>query len=338
MKAKSVRIIFNDDGSSRLHIKGRVVEFGDVRERVGAVRDGLKQMGYSVSVTPLEREGLDEFVKTISASKEDIVFNLCEGAFGKSMLEMNVAALLEMYGVKFTGSGSVTLGVALNKAWAKEILRGSGIPTARYAVMESVPVKLPGSLGFPLIVKPLSEDASIGIGEDSVVGTLGGLKERVSAILGEYEQPALVEEYIDGREFNISIIGNGRNTRALPPSEIDFTDYPEGLPRICSYESKWVETSPLYLKSPAICPASVEGSLKKHIETTAITAYRVLWCRDYARVDMRLSNDGELKVLEVNPNPDISMNAGFARAAKGEGIGYDRLLAEIVESALKRYV
>src|SRR3990172_5726500 len=313
MKAKSVRIIFNDDGASTLRLKGRVVEFGDVRERVGAVRDGLKQMGYSVSVTPLKREGLDEFVKTISASKEDIVFNLCEGAFGKSMLEMNVAALLEMYGVKFTGSGSVTLGVALNKAWAKEILRGSGIPTARYAVMESVPVKLPGSLGFPLIV-------------------------RVSAILGEYEQPALVEEYIDGREFNISIIGNGRNTRALPPSEIDFTDYPEGLPRICSYESKWVETSPLYLKSPAICPASVEGSLKKHIETTAITAYRVLWCRDYARVDMRLSNDGELKVLEVNPNPDISINAGFAMAAKGEGIGYDRLLAEIVESAMKRYV
>ncbi|MBI5599741.1 MAG: D-alanine--D-alanine ligase [Deltaproteobacteria bacterium] len=337
MKVKKVRVIFNDDGPAMFRQGGKTIEFGDLRDGAEDVAAALREDGYETRVTGLTEDGLDGFVSEVTSGSDDIVFNLCEGAFGRSSFEMNVAAMLELYGIRFTGSGPLTLGVALNKAWTKDILKGAGIPTAGYAVVGEVPVELPENLRFPLIVKPLAEDASLGIETDSVVENVAEVSSRVAVILDKYRQSALVEEYVDGREFNVSVMGNGEETRGLAPSEIDFSDYPAGLPRICSYEAKWIETSPLYLKSPPVCPADVPRALERRLQAIAVAAYRALMCRDYARVDMRLGADGKLKVLEVNPNPDISRNAGFAMAASNAGMAYARLMGEIVESAARRY-
>lgn len=334
---KRIRVVYNEEGSTRFNFGGKVVEFKDIFESVEGVRGALEAEGYSASVTPLKKGELDEFIEATRKGGDELVFNLCEGAFGCSLFEMNVAALLELYGMMFTGSGSLTLGVALNKAWTKDILKGAGIETANYTVFEETPVGIDDTLAFPLIVKPLCEDASVGIETDSVVNTFAGLRERVVFVLNEYNQPALVEEYIEGREFNISVIGNGKDTRVLPPSEIDFRDFPQGLPRICSYESKWIETSPLYIKSPPVCPADVTPFLRERLEGVALKAYRTLKCRDYARVDMRLKPNGQPMVLEVNPNPDISRNAGLARSARSAGMEYNDLIGEIVRNAAGRY-
>jgi D-alanine-D-alanine ligase len=339
MDVKKVRIIFNDDGTDKFELDGEEVEFGDIRENVVVIRKALESTGIEVTETPLTEETLksDEFMRELRGGDEDLVFNLCEGAFGNAALEMNVAAMLELYSIPFTGNGAMTLGVSLNKDWTKSILKGAGVPIANHIVADDTPVELPEDLNFPLIVKPLSEDASYGIETNSVVNTMEELDERVEYILDEFCQPAMVEEYIDGREFNLAIIGSEDRVRALPPSEIDFSEFPEGLPKICSYEAKWIEESPLYMKSPPVCPANVTEELAEALEDTALEAFEALGCRDYARIDMRQGADGVLRVLEVNPNPDISTDAGLARAARSVGLSYDELIIEIIASAAYRY-
>lgn len=337
MSVETIRIIFNDEGADTYVVDDEEIEFGDIRESVEEVAGSLERLGYRTILTPLTEEGFDEFLKEINDGRADLVFNLCEGAFLNSKFEMNIAALLELYDLKFTGNPSITLGVALNKGWTKDILKGAGVDTPPHFVTDDPSVELPEGLSFPLIVKPLTEDASLGIETDSVVHTMEELSARIEHILEEYCSHALVERFIDGREFNISVMGNDDETVALPPSEIDFSEYPEELPRICSYEAKWIEVSPLYRKTPPVCPAPVSEELKKRLEATAIRAYRALGCRDYARVDMRLDKDGNLWVLEVNPNPDISRDAGFARAARAAGMEYHQFIGELVSIAAKRY-
>ena len=209
--------------------------------------------------------------------------------------------------------------------------------TPEYSVLREPPARLKRGLKFPLILKPLREDASLGIDSGAVVYTMRDLRKRVEYIIEKFSQPAIAEEYIDGREFNVAIIGNGRDMRALPPSEIVFVDFPEGTPRIISYEAKWVAESPLYKKTVPRCPAEIPGYLKDELYSVALKSFEIMGCRDYARVDMRLGEDGNLRVLEVNPNPDISSDAGLARAAGAAGLDYPSLISEIVSIAAKRY-
>jgi len=329
-------IIFNED---EMFIKADAPR--DIRNQPGVVEtaEAVEAAALKMGITSrllLLRDDPDGFIKVLKEEDHDIIFNLCEGAFGLSTMEMNVAALLEFFGFRFTGSGALTLGICLNKAKTKGILSFHGIPTPRSFVVDSPPSTLHPPLSFPLIVKPLQEDASLGIDDGAVVEDEAALKERVEYILKVYHQPALVEEYIDGREFNISILGND-NPRVLPISEIDYSHLPEGLPKICGYEAKWVPTSPLYLKTPPICPAPVSKELEEGLSSIALRAYRALDCRDYARVDIRVGKDGICKVLEVNPNPDISPDAGFARGARVGGLDYGQLIQEIVRVAIERY-
>lgn len=340
MTARKVIIIFNDDGHDTYSIDGKVLDLdNNLSSTVADIESGLKARGFSVSLLPLcNAAGLEAFSKAISAATPDaLIFNLCEGAFSRSAFEMNVAALLELYGSRFTGSPPMALGLALDKGMAKDILKSRGIPTPNYAVMDRAPETLPEGLEFPLIVKPLREDASVGIDSNAVVSSLDALRGRVEFILKNHFQPAIVEEYIDGREFNIAVLGNGADKKALPPSEILFVDFPEGKPRICCYEAKWVEESPFFRKTVPSCPADVPEALREELQAVALQAYGIIGCRDYARVDMRLSRDGKIKVLEVNPNPDISSDAGFARAAKAYGLEYPDLVAAIVNAAEARY-
>jgi D-alanine-D-alanine ligase len=336
MSLPKVKIIFNDDGSETYTIGGKTVDLDTLATTVSEVEGALRSRGYETDRVPLKSsKDLEGFTREIR-DPEAVVFNICEGAFNRSSLEMHVAALLELHGARFTGSGPLTLGLALDKGLTKDILSRRGVPTPGYAVMTEASGKT-GELEFPLIVKPLREDASIGIDSGAVVETPEELRERVGHILSNYAQPAIVEEYVDGREFNIAVLGNGSGRRALPPSEILFVDFPEGTPKICCYEAKWVEESPFYRKTVPSCPAKIPEELKNQLQSVALKAYAMMGCKDYARVDMRLGKDGKAKVLEVNPNPDISSDAGFARAAKAAGLDYPALICAIVDSALSRY-
>jgi D-alanine-D-alanine ligase len=337
MRVEKVKIVFNDDGRDTVQVGDEKIEFGSMADNVEEVAASLRMEGFTPSVTPLREGGLDDFIRDLGQDGAEMVFNLCEGAFENSLFEMNVAALLELFGLKFTGSGPLALGLALNKGLAKDILSRRGIPTADYCVVDSLPVRLSNDLRFPIIVKPLREDASVGIEADAVVKNIDELEKRVDYVLKNYYQPALLEEYIEGREFNISVLGNGSEKRTLPPSEIDFSGYPEGTPKICCYEAKWITMSPLYIKSPPICPADIPASLAGELRDVALQAYDAIGCRDYARVDLRVGTDGGLRVLEVNPNPDISSDAGFVRAAKSAGLEYHQLIGEIVRVAAARY-
>ena len=251
-------------------------------------------------------------------------------------LEMCVAGLLELMGIPYTGSDPFALGLALNKHHVKQILRSAGIPTARaYVRFPGEKVSIPRGMRFPMIVKPARQDASLGINSHSVCHAPEHLERQIRYVHEVYGQEALVEEYLDGREFNVSVVGD-QNPEVLAVQEIDFVGLPEGEPRIVSYRAKWDEESPMYNCTVPVCPANIPKRLEKRIRDLAIRSHLCVGCRDYSRVDMRTDARGSLYVLEVNPNPDISPNAGFARAARSAGYAYSDMILKISEAAMER--
>jgi D-alanine-D-alanine ligase len=340
MTEKRVKIIYNDDGTDEYVMGDKRIQFDAHSKTVAEIEGALAAAGYSTSVAALvdaeDHVGsLENFLRELRDAEGAMIFNLCEAAFDSSAYEMHITALLEIYGLSFTGSGPFTLALALDKGMSKDVLKSRGVTTPAYAVFDSVPVAL-GGLSFPLIVKPLREDASVGIDSGSVVHSPGQLEARVEYVIANYGQPAIAEQYIEGREINVAIIGNGSTRRALPPSEISFAGFPEDLPKICCYEAKWVTESRLYQKTVPVCPAEVSEALRAELVEVALKAYDVMGCRDYARVDTRVGEDGRVYVIEVNPNPDLSSDAGLARAARAAGLDYAGLVAEIVRVAEER--
>jgi D-alanine-D-alanine ligase len=162
------------------------------------------------------------------------------------------------------------------------------------------------------------------------------LAKQIQYVVEQYQQPALVEEFVEGRELNVGLMETNGKLGVLPISEIDYSEFPEGIPKICGYEAKWVTESPEYQKSKPICPAPLEWVVKKGVEHIAIRVFKLFGCRDYARVDVRIGRDGRIYVLEVNPNPDISPQSGMARALKAQGITYTGFVANLIERALLR--
>jgi D-alanine-D-alanine ligase len=231
-------------------------------------------------------------VAKIVATAPDVVFNLCESIDGVSSLEPLLPLLLERAGLAYTGSSPLTLGLALHKHKAKDVLRGAGVPTPD-AVVLTTPDTSGVGLPFPLIVKPAREDASVGITRDSVVHDRAALERQVTFVLARYRQPVLVERYIEGREIYVSMLERpGAEVEILPLHEIDFSEMPAGRPRIVSFEGKWVETSPEFTGTrPVPCEGLTPASLAR-IGRVARTAFAAMELRDYARLDLRLSADG----------------------------------------------
>ncbi|MDH5815274.1 MAG: ATP-grasp domain-containing protein [Candidatus Nezhaarchaeota archaeon] len=326
-----VGILFNVPVRSE---KGEEVDYiaeVNVLDQVKAVEDALMKLGFNYQLFPL-RDDIEETIKSIKASKPDVIVNLSEGCMGDSSLEMHIASMLEILGVPYTGSTPLTLGLCQDKGLAKDVLKANGVPTPKYRVMRGF--EPPEGLSLPLMVKPLREDASIGITKDSFVRTLRELERQVNYINSTYRQPALVEEYISGREFNVSILGD-EEPIALPISEIVF-EFDED-PKVVDYRAKWLKDSEEYLKTKPVCPAEIDEPLKSRIEEVAIKAYRALRCRDYARVDIRLdAKTGKPYVLEVNPNPDISPDSGFVRSLRAAKIAFEEFIEMIISFALKR--
>lgn len=307
-----------------------------VLEEMEDIKAALQTLGYKPSLMNVDGDTF-RLIDFLRNERPDLIFNLVECVENEAMQEMNVAGLYELLRIPYTGAGALTLGIALNKPLVKQILLYHGIKTPGYQVFRpGEKVTLNGHLAFPLIVKPSREDASVGIDNESVVTSVGDLRRRVRYIHDEFDQPALVEQYIEGRELNVAIIGN-KKPQALPISEIDFSGLTQDMHKIVSYEAKWMHGTVAYEGTNGVCPADLPPVLEARIKEIALRCYKIIGCRDYARVDFRITPDGEPFVLEVNPNPDISDDAGFARSARTQGYTFPEIVGKIVECALERY-
>ncbi len=295
------------------------------------IEKALQEHGHTTAAVPIRDDLWGPLAKY--DPNEWLIFNLCESIRNKTYLEPYIISVFEHLGFRYTGSNRRTLSTCLHKARTKDILHAHGIPTAAFQVF--TPWTIQRRLEFPLIVKPVSEDASIGITLNSVVQDDRALRRQVRFIWDLYHEPALVEEFIDGREFNVTILGN-ESPRVLPLSEINFRRIADPFARIVSFRAKWVPASAEYLETPPTCPARVSEALKARIEDIARRAYQALGLRDYGRVDIRVRG-GMPYVLEVNPNADLSPDAGIARAARTAGMSYANLADEIVRLAARRY-
>jgi len=310
-------------------------EVGVLEEREDIVR-ALQVMGYRCSMFNVDSD-ITRLINFLKDEEPDVIFNLCESVGNEAIHEMHVAGIYELMGIPYTGSDPLTLGTALNKARVKEILLHNNLPTPRFQLIKSsVRISLNDSLNFPLIVKPSHEDASIGISSDSVVYNIVDLRKRVRNIIERFDQPALVEEYIDGRELNVAILGN-RKPLVLPISEIDMSTLPKQYHRIITYNAKWMKGTDEYEHTIGVCPAKLPQEMEQQVKEMALKAFQLMGCRDYARIDIRLSKENKPYILEVNPNPDISDDAGFSRSAKTYGYKFEELIGKIIECALERF-
>lgn len=302
-------------------------------EKVGGV---LKSLGYAVALYDLCGT-LKNLAGVVRKEKPDLIFNLAESLGDDAMGEVRVACFFELLEVPYTGSAPYTLASALNKARAKEILNFHKIPTPKYFLARKPSDIDEGALCLPLIIKPACEDGSIGIDERSLVKNQKDIGPAVSRVLKEFGSPAIIEEFIGGKEIHVAILGN-ENPEVLPVAEIDFSGLPSDYPRILTYDAKWLVDHEAYRGTPVICPARISSDLGKKIKDLSLKVYKVFECRDYARIDFRLDESDQPFVLEVNPNPDISFDdSGFCKAAEAAGLDYTAVIKKIIDSAFERY-
>ncbi|MFL7795242.1 MAG: D-alanine--D-alanine ligase [Anaerolineae bacterium] len=296
-----------------------------------AIAESLQEMGHRVALVPLH--GDVELALAPYSPTRWVIFNLGEGLDGRLFEEARIAWALEAMGYHFTGAGGDALARSTHKAQAKGLLVEGKVDTPPWWLFRhpDEASNLAGKLPFPLIVKPVAEDASIGLDSDAVVHTVAALRERVAYVVECYHQVALAEVFVVGREFNVALWGDP--PQVLPLAEIDFGAFDDPYTCIVSFAAKWEEASFEYHHTPALCPAVVDGESEQRIINAARCAWRALGCRGYARVDMRLGTDGIPYVVEVNCNPDLSPEAGFYNIARVAGYSYAGMAAHILEIA-----
>lgn len=325
-----VTIIFNQPGLPAGHEYAEAKAVLGVLEAVAAVHEALVKAGYEVSRLPLVPP-IERAEKDIQGIQTDLVFNLFEGWEDQPESESEVARLMEKRGIYFTGSSSDVLSLAMDKAVVKGRLVAAGIPTPRYRVLSPETLDT-FDLEFPCIVKPRRSDASHGITKESVVYDRSMLEGQLMRLCGRFRGEVLVEELVDGEEFNATVLG-GLRLEVLPVSEIVY-HLPEGLPHILTYDAKWEPASTYYKGTFHVCPAEVEAGLRQQVAELALDSFNCLGCRGYARVDFRRDRWGRLYVLEVNPNPDIAPDAGAVRQARAAGMSYWEFIERIARIAL----
>ena len=283
---------------------------------------------------------VEPLVASLRRDMPDLVFNLAESFGGKSALESNVAALLNLLKLRYTGSSPAGLIMAGDKTLTKKVLTFHGILTPRFATVFRGNVDWAGDIDFPLILKPPQEDASLGITQKSIVNDVKELLETISALQTEFQSPVLAEEFIDGREFYVGVIGNS-NVEALPIIELDFSKFPKGLPKIASWSAKWGEDGEgkgaEFAGTKSVFPTDLSEDLDTRIKKVATDAFQALRLRDYARVDLRVTASEKIYVIEVNPNCYLEAKSEFAMAAEKGGMKYPDLINRIVELASARY-
>jgi D-alanine-D-alanine ligase len=279
-----------------------------------------------------------EAYATYQRLRPDLVFNIAEGLHGASR-EAQIPAMLDMLGIPYTGSDPLTLGLCLDKRRTKEILAHNGIATPGFTVVNSL-AEVPSQLRYPLMVKPTLEGSSKGVTDRALVHNRHELIRQLEWVLETYQQPALIEEFLPGREFTVALLGNGSDLNVLPIVEINFDTLPAGVQPIYSYEAKWLwdqEEDPLQIFT---CPAPLEPLLRLQIEELCKSAFRALDCRDWCRIDVRLDGQGRPHIIELNPLPGIlprpEQNSCFPKAARAAGLSYQETILAVVDAACKR--
>lgn len=327
----NVAVIYNQPDPDRYHAMGESRAELGVMDEVKAVSRSLTELRLPFTLVPLQPP-LSRVYQTLKSVKTSVIFNLFEGFDGSPETEGKVAAMLSDLKLPFTGCPAAALDLALDKAKTKDILISAGIPTPGYQVLSPDNLDV-FRLTFPCIVKPLAEDASHGISEESVVHNFAALRLQVKKISTLFGGRTMVEEYVEGGEFNTTVLGTNR--LSIPAvSEIVYT-LPPGKPRILTFEAKWEESSLYYKNSRAVCPAPISAAEYNRISRIAKAAFRLMGCRGYARVDFRQDRSGHFQVLEVNPNPDITPGSGAALQAATAGMSYNKFIEKLIHFALK---
>jgi D-alanine-D-alanine ligase len=357
-----VTVLFNDDTELAHGAASDAAAVVAVQACARAVEQALVRLGHEARLVAAPSR-LDALRPTLARVRPDVVFNLVESLNGDATLEAAVVAELERGGVPFTGNRSHACAVALRKPLAKERLAAAGVRVADGIVVEPsrgadrtggaaaigrALAEFARAVAFPWIVKPSREDASHGVTRESVVRDLSAAAARVDFVLERYAQPALVERFVEGRELNVALVervdsegpssdvgmGDADGPEVLPLAEIDFSRFAAGRPRLVTYDGKWVEGSEDW-NATVVKDAELAAPLAARVAAIAIAGWRALQFRGYGRVDLRLdeANGFAPVVLELNPNPDLSPDAGFARAWSRTGRTYDELVARLLALA-----
>lgn len=336
MRLSRISVLFNTDYDAEL--TGPGIDVSSVEISARAITAALRDAGYNVELLGIEGTDVFDVLATLKTSKPDLVFNLCESMAGNPCNEPTFVGLLDLFGIPYTGADLLALASCLYKRRTKEILAARGIPSPPYRVLENIAALSDpalDALDYPWFLKLEHEDASVGITEENLVADPAALRKRATAMMAEFKQPVLAERYIDGREINVTLIGNGPDVELLPLHEIDFAAMPRDRPRIVSYAAKWEESHVDYAGTKPVPLRDANPALVTAVETTARAAWHALGLRDYGRVDLRVDASGPW-VIDINPNCDISPDAGVARSAKVAGISYTQLIDKIANVAWRR--
>ena len=306
----------------------------DLRQMIRHMARVLRTLGHHVTILPLAHD-LFAFQRKLRRLGPDVVFNQYDDVVHGALYEMRFAAMVRMMGFPLTGSPALALGLSRYKHMSATLLHGSGIPIPPCTeLLEKVGEVDRHEWRFPLIVQPGQEHAGIGLDRDSIVRSKKALRVQVRKILGTYRQPALVQSFLPGREFNVGLVG-GKRARVMPLAEVCYADLPPEIPPIMSYAAKWIESSVEYKKTWVICPAVVEPELARQVSDIALRAFRAVQTWGYGRVDIRLDEAGVPRVLEVNCNASLEEGVALARSAEKAGISYRQLLQMIIDAALE---
>jgi len=328
------RVLMDEgDEQSAAAEKSPVVRTLDKKEVEEEVAEALAKLGHEPTMHELD--GTTKSLLALARLECDLVFNLCESFADDDTADFKIASFLELIGKRYTGSGTHGLMLAQDKAIAKKIFAFHGIHTPVFAKSFRGRLDFSHDLQFPVIVKPAREDGSIGIEFSAVVSSIRELMERMDWLHANFNSPVLIEEYIEGREMYVGVIGNDK-PEALPVVELDLSKLPDGTPRIAAAEVKWGKGTKAYRDTKSAVATDLAEDTVMALQQTAVAAYQALELRDYGRVDMRLQPDGRVHVIEVNPNPWLSSKAEFAMAARKSGRNYPQLVEEIVELAMAR--
>src|SRR6202789_223180 len=298
--------------------------------------EALEKLGHEPFYQVLD--GRPQCLTALAKCDADLVFNLTESFAGDDTKEMNVAAYMDLLDMPYTGGGPHAHFLAQDKGTAKKMFEFHGIKTPFFATSYRGRIEHAHDISFPLIVKPSWEDGSIGIDAGAVVKNVKELMERIQYIQDEFDAPALIEEYIEGREIYAGILGSYERTQVLPLVELDLSRLPEGTPKIASYDVKFEKNTEVYKLTKSAIAENLDEETRKRLEDTALAAYRALKLRDYGRIDMRLAPNGDVYVIEANPNPWLASRQEFAMAAKASGLSYTEMIGCIVDLAMSRYL
>jgi len=311
------------------------INVATVTEEYEAIAKALQKQGYKVTLLNI-KDDIQVLIDLIRNDPHDVIFNLIEFYRDDPNLEYLIAGLFALYGVRYTGARPFTLALCQRKGMTKQLLLANNVPTPRYKLLTEP--KLPGRHGlhYPMIVKPSREDASSGVEKGSVVYNFDHLNERIKKTFEEYNSPVLVEEFIEGRELHVSVLGNDP-PEVLPIIEFDFSELPSDYPSIISYDAKWNPLEESFHRVHSICPANLSKRIEKKVKSAVLKAYKITGCTDYARLDLRLTNDNKVFVLEVNPNPDLTEGVSFMESAEQYGLSFGETLEKIVGFALRRH-